>query len=139
MARVTRSKPEKHTPFADNLQRIIDKEAGGSTNAWCKSKGLAQNTVSRYLRGASDPQLAAVEMIAGAANYEPWQLLHPDFDPYGTPPMVDHEAMRVAAIFSAITSEPDRRRLRAIVEQFEDTLPKEPVPEPPKPLRLRGR
>lgn len=108
------------TPFVANLQAIIDADPlyGHSTNAWCKAKGLPQSTVSRWLAGTHDASLEQVERVAEATGFQPWQLLHPDFHPKRTPPLLDPEVARVAKIFSALEGK-ERRHARASMELYD--------------------
>lgn len=111
------------TPFAANLRKVID-HARETVNSWCIKHidaGINQSRINRVLTGQVCGQLDTVEQVSIATGFAPWQLLHPDFDPRHEPPMLDADARRVAAIYAGIKSEPDRRKARAIMEQFDDT------------------
>lgn len=103
--------------LAVNLRRLIDHQAD-SVNAWCCRHELPQSTINKICRGQRDASVSVLEQIEDKTGYAPWQLLHPEFDPAVMPPAADPRAMRVAAIFSGITSAKDRDRAEAIMEQF---------------------
>jgi transcriptional regulator with XRE-family HTH domain len=113
---------KKFTPFAENI-RSLALHQQISINAWClqyPGTGIDQSTVSRILRGTQDASLEMVNRVAEATGFAPWQLLHPDFDPSREPPMLDADVMRVAYVFASIKDAVNRRRARAILEQFEE-------------------
>lgn len=123
------SEPKDKRPYRDsrlavNLRDLISYQAD-SVNAWATARGLNQSTINRIANGSMDCTVSLLFVIADATGYEPWQLLHPDFDPRATPPLADERAMRVAAIFSQISGEKDKRRAESIMEQF---APEEPAP-----------
>lgn len=125
-----------HTVLAKNLRKIIDAQAEGSVNRWATARKLPQATVNRAVIGQSDLTTLQLAKFAKAAGYAPWQLLLPDFVPGKAPPLSDPHAMRLAAIYSSLTSEVDRARLRAIAEQFAADGIATPAPTP-VPARAR--
>lgn len=119
MSRAAEVKGELHdSRLATNLRRLIEHQCGGSVNAWCARWKLPQSTINKLCRGTRDATVSVLENIGDATGYEPWQLLHPDFDPVTMPPMMDARAMRVAAIYAGITDQRDRDRAESIMEQF---------------------
>lgn len=122
-------RPHRDSRLAVNLRELIAYQSD-SVNAWATARGLNQSTINRIANGTTDCTVSALFAIADATGYEPWQLLHPDFDPRATPPLADERAMRVAAIFSQINGEIDKRRAESIMEQFapEESVPSEPLP-----------
>ena len=115
---------KKFTPFAENIRRLALHQQI-SINAWClqyPGAGIDQSTVSRILRGTQDASLEMVNRVAEATGFAPWQLLHPDFDPAREPPMLKADVMRVAYVYASIKDPANRRRARAIVEQFEEGI-----------------
>lgn len=123
------------TPFATNIKKLAGHRKL-SINAWClqyPNAGIDQSTMSRILRGVQDPTLETVNRVAVATGYAEWQLLHPDFEPAIEPPMLDEEVRRVAYVFSTIKDPLDRRRARAIIEQFEDVAAPAPASSTPAP------
>lgn len=126
------------TPFASNIKKLAGHRKL-SINAWClqyPNAGIDQSTMSRILRGVQDPTLETVNRVAVATGYAEWQLLHPDFEPALEPPMLDEEVRRVAYVFSTIKDPLDRRRARAIIEQFEDVAA--PAPASSSPAQQPG-
>ena len=111
-------RPHRDSPLARNLRALIDHQFDGSVKAWADHAQMNQSTVNRIVNGSTDATIAMLDRIAESTRYAPWQLLQDDFDPRTAPPVMDKRAMRVAAIYSSITSEQDRRRLEAIIEQF---------------------
>lgn len=106
-----------HSPIATNL-RILMEQRFGSVNAFAQAIGINQSTLNRYCNGSIDITMEKVRTIAEKTGYQPWQLLHPDFDTRRMPPMMDARAMRVAAVFANIPDPRDRDRAEAIMEQF---------------------
>lgn len=53
---------------------------------------LGPNTVKRMAEGTGDPKLGSLAEIAKFFKMEPWQLLHPDFDPDKLPARVLNQA-----------------------------------------------
>ncbi len=107
------------TVLARNVRACIEYECSGSVNAWvAKYPGLSQSTVNKIANGTQNPSVSVLEGIAEKTGYAAWQLLHPDFSPRTMPKLMDARAMRVAAIYSAITDEKERKRVGAIMEQF---------------------
>lgn len=116
--------------LAVNLRLLIERQAGGSVNAWATRTGLNQSTVNRIANGTRDATVSQLELIEEKTGYAPWQLLHPDFDPLKMPPMMEPRAMRIAAIFAAL-SEADRRKAESIMEILDGaSVQREAVPTP---------
>ena len=107
-----------HSPLATNLRALKDQQYGGSVNALAQKIKINQSTLNRYCNGSGDITMQKISYIAEQTGYEPWQLLHPDFDTRKMPPMMDARTMRVAAIFANIADPKDRARAEAIMEQF---------------------
>ncbi len=129
------------TPFNANVRRIV--EASGMTlAAWCAqfdpSLSIVQSTMSRIVRGVQGVTLDQVLKVSVATGYAPWQLLREDFDPRREPPMLDAEALRVAAIFAGIKDPAKKRQARAILETFEDAA-EYPTQDQPTPEPVSGR
>ncbi|TCP03590.1 helix-turn-helix domain-containing protein [Rubrivivax gelatinosus] len=106
-----------YTPFTANVRAMIDADplAQGSVNAWCKARKIPQSTVARWMTGVSDATLEQVDRVAQATGLQPWQLLHPEFDPHRAPPPLEPDVAYVARIFSGLAGA-DRTRAQKILE-----------------------
>lgn len=118
MTRPTPDRPFAGSLFARNLKRLIDLQAEGSVNGWCRSKKLPQATINRIVIGTSDATTEMVAKIGAAAGYAPWQMLLPDFEPSAVPPTMNVKAMRIAAIYAQLSDARDQARMAAIAELF---------------------
>jgi hypothetical protein len=121
------------TPFNANVRRIIE-ASGLKLAVWCAqfdpSLSIVQSTMSRIVRGVQGVTLDQVMKISYATGYAPWQLLREDFDPRREPPMMDAEALRVAAIYASIKDPAKKRQARAILETFEDSASDQSLDQP---------
>lgn len=52
---------------------------------------VGTNTVKRMAKGDANPRLGSLAEVAKFFGMEPWQLLHPDFDPDKMPKKVLNE------------------------------------------------
>lgn len=110
--------PDYQSVLAVNLRRLVAHQTGGSVNAWSARHKLPQSTINKICTGQRSATLTVLEQIQAATGYAPWQLLHPEFNPVRMPPMMDGQAMRVAAIYAHISNPLDKKRAEAIMEQF---------------------
>jgi hypothetical protein len=123
--------------LAKNLRKLTAR--AGSVNKWSQQHKVNQTTVNRIVNGTRDATCKLLETLAEKTGYAPWQLLHPDFDPLKSPPMLDERAMRVAAVFASIKLEADKRRAESIMEQFAPEERPTPVESEAIPERGVGR
>lgn len=71
--------------LADNVGKLMVREGAKKYSLRDVSDApdvkLGANTVKRMQEGERDPKLGSLAEVAKFFGVEPWQLLHPDFDP----------------------------------------------------------
>lgn len=81
--------------LAENFKKLRDANPLLSTLPQLVSKGASsKGTLDRITRSEVNVGIDHLEPLAAVYGVEPWQLLHPDFDPATAPPTAPREPLR---------------------------------------------